>query len=82
METANTTINCKNLGSSFEMQTNTIKIRNKKKKNDKVINLECKINKRNLIKMVQRVISEVFEKIEFSTIINSEDLIKRCLENG
>ena len=31
METANTTINCKNLGSSFEMQTNTIKIRNKRK---------------------------------------------------
>jgi len=29
METANTAINCKNLGSSFEIQTNTIKIRNK-----------------------------------------------------
>ena len=31
METANTTIDYKNLGSSFEMQVNTIKIRNKSK---------------------------------------------------
>ena len=35
METANTTIDYKNLGSSFEMQVNTIKIRNKRKSKGK-----------------------------------------------
>ena len=35
METANTTIDYKKLGASFEMQVNTIKIRNKRKSKGK-----------------------------------------------
>jgi len=48
---------------------------------NKIINLECRIEKDQLMREAQNIISSTFQRVTFSEIIDGKELIKRVLEN-